>query len=66
MIAEMSTDLLDAKSVRAFRLLATTITYLVGGAMIFSFFEFDSDEALKAEISRTRNEMQEKYNFTEE
>uniref|UniRef100_A0A914YVH4 Potassium channel domain-containing protein n=1 Tax=Panagrolaimus superbus TaxID=310955 RepID=A0A914YVH4_9BILA len=33
---------------------------------MFSFLEFDSDEALKAEIAQTRKEMQEKYNFSQE
>uniref|UniRef100_A0AC34F4X1 Potassium channel domain-containing protein n=1 Tax=Panagrolaimus sp. ES5 TaxID=591445 RepID=A0AC34F4X1_9BILA len=62
----MSKKFFDQKSVRALRLLTTTFIYLVGGAFIFSFLEFDSDEALKAEIAQTRAEMQEKYNFSQE
>uniref|UniRef100_A0AC34RRD2 Potassium channel domain-containing protein n=1 Tax=Panagrolaimus sp. JU765 TaxID=591449 RepID=A0AC34RRD2_9BILA len=56
---------LHRKSIRAVRLISTTIVYLFFGAFVFSFLEYDADEQLRNEIAQIRNEMQQKYNFTE-
>ena len=58
--------LFHPKSVRAIRLISTTIIFLFFGAFVFSSLEYEADEQLREEIREIREEMQIKYNFTEE
>uniref|UniRef100_A0A915EHG9 Two pore potassium channel protein sup-9 n=1 Tax=Ditylenchus dipsaci TaxID=166011 RepID=A0A915EHG9_9BILA len=55
---------LHKKSKRSLWLLSGTLLYLVLGAFVFSFFEYEEDLKLRKEIEDTRAEMQDKYNFT--
>src|SRR5690606_38201364 len=58
--------LFHPKSIRAIRLISTTIIFLFFGAFVFSSLEYEADEKLREEIKEIREEMQIKYNFTEE
>lgn len=55
---------MDKKSRRLIWLIFATFLYLIFGAIIFSFFEFDEEMRQNQEIEETRLLLQNKYNFT--